>query len=139
MVSFPPCYAADSATSHLIFAGSLILHKPNARAPIHATKHTHPLLLIHPSRLPRPLCRASCLSLHVLMREPPPVGARLRIVALGVPLLTTKTELVVLLLALEVAALAAAALGLFRFVKRDVEEVFFVGGSYIGAGAFWDR
>lgn len=93
------------------------------------------LLLIHPPRLTRPLRRAP---LHLLMREPPPIRARLRIVALAVPLLPAKAKLVVLLLALEVAAVAAAAaaLGLVRLVERDVEEVFFVGGGYVGAGAF---
>jgi hypothetical protein len=73
------------------------------------------------------------------MREPLPVRARLRVVALPKPLLAAKAKLVVLLRALVVAAvagIAAAAVGLVGFVERDVEEVFFVGGGYVGAGAF---
>jgi hypothetical protein len=95
------------------------------------------LLVIHPPRLARPLCRPA---LHLLMREALPVRARLRVVALPEPLLAAEAKLVVLLRALVVAAvtaIAAATVWFVGFVECDVEEVFFVGGGDIGAGAFW--
>ena len=51
------------------------------------------------------------------------------------PLLAAKPKLLVLLLALEVSARAAATIGfVVGAVELDVEEVFFIGGGRVGAG-----
>jgi hypothetical protein len=83
------------------------------------------------------------MSLHLLDRVSAPIRARLRIVALGVPLLAAKAELLVLLCALGVAlavALASSAVfgrGFGVVVESDVEEIFFVGVADFGALTFW--
>lgn len=95
------------------------------------------LFRLHPPALPRPLGRAPNLALHLLVREAPPVRAGLCVVALRVPLLPAEPVLLVLLLPLEVAARTVSPAGLVvGAVELDVEEVFFVGGGYVGAGAF---
>lgn len=93
------------------------------------------LFRLHPPTLPRPLRRPTRLPLHLLMREPPPIRTRLRIITLSMPLLAAKPKFLVLLLALEVSARTTATIGfLVGAVELDVEEVFFVGRGRVGAG-----
>jgi hypothetical protein len=97
---------------------------------------------LRPPILARPFRRAA---LHLLDRVALPVCTRYRIVALRVSLFAAEAVLFILLrtlgVGLAVAAVAATAFpAFFRLlcvVELDVEEVFFICGLEVGAGAFY--